>query len=249
MKICIVSNDKRYIKVNELLLSLGYDSFICSYDKVEECDCILLSVRQELSDEQLAKLFQNTRKGTLVLCGHGERVKNYFDGRVIDYGADCGFAQKNARLTAEATLPYLYELTSESVENKKIFITGYGKIGRELSKILKSLGADVFSYARRTEIKEQMIREGIAFADLNRAFEFDIIINTVPAKIFNIEAIEQIPKTTYLVELASAPYGFENMSRVHLASALPSRYLSTSASLAVFDTICKILSANGMEKL
>lgn len=249
MKICIVSSDKRYIKVNELLLQRGYDSFICSYDTVRDCDCILLSVRNELSDEQLSKLFKEVSKETLVLCGNGERIGSFFDGRIIDYGKDEGFVWKNARLTAEAALPWLYDVTSESVENKKVFVVGYGRIGRELSKILKSLGAKVCSYARRTEIKEQMMREGVSFANLESVCDYDIVINTVPANIFTCEVIDKIPKSTLLVELASFPYGFENMSRVHIASALPGKYLPTSASLVVFDTICKILSANRTEEL
>lgn len=249
MKICIVSSDKRYIKVNELLLQKGYDSFICSYENAIDCDCLLLSVRNELNEDQLTQLFKRINKKNLVLCGNSKKIKNYFGGRIIDYGQAEDFLLENARLTAEATLPYLYELTGESVMNKKVFVAGYGRIGRFLSQMLKSMGAIVSSYARRDEVKALMAREEITFAELDDAYKNDIVINTAPAKIFSQEVTENIPKSSYIVDLASAPYGFEDMTRVHIASALPGKYLQNSASAIVFDTIEKILSENRMEEI
>ena len=60
--------------------------------------------------------------------------------------------------------------------------------------------------------------------------------------IFKKELIDIIPKETCIIDLASSPYGFENMECVHLASGLPGKILSNSAARVVFDTIIDILS-------
>ena len=247
MKIRIVSADKRYIKVNELLLQRGYDSFISSYEDRCGCDCLLLSVRDELKDEQLRQLFQSIDKKTTVLCGNGERIKGYFSGKVIDYGKDSDFLLKNAVLTAEATLPYLYEATNASLFEKRIFVAGYGRIGKALCKLLKSMGMQVEAYARRAEVVAEMRDDGVAFADLSEGCRSEIIINTVPFKIFTGDIMARIPEDTQIIDLASAPYGFEDMTKVKIASGLPGKYLPVSASAAVFDTVCKSLSSNESE--
>ena len=249
MKICIVSTDKRYIKVNELLLQRGYDSFIYSYEEKCACDCLLLSVKKELSEAQLTQLFDGVNEHTLVLCGNSEQISRFFKGKIIDYGKEEKFLIANAQLTAEATLPYLYELSGESVEGKNIFVVGYGRIGKILCKILKGMGANVSSYARRANVIEQMYKDGITYADLNSSCTSDIVLNTVPYNIFSEEAIRQIPSEAYIVDLASPPYGFSDMSRVHIASGLPGKYLTNSASKAVFDTICDLLPLNGTEDI
>ncbi len=249
MKINIVSKDSRYIKVNELLLQKGYDSFICSLDSYTGCDCLILSVANELTNEELKGLLAKTDINTLVLSGNKHRIESYFGGKIIDYSKNEDFLQKNAILTAEATVSYLQGLTKASLHGKKILISGYGRIGKALCPILKALGAQIFVYARRKEIREEIVRQGYISAELSYSVQCDIVINTVPANIFTKELISTIPMDTFIVELASSPYGFENMERVNIASALPGKTLPVSAARVVFDTIYNILSATGKDNI
>ena len=136
MRIGIVSSDKRYKIINELLLQKGYDSFICAYNDIFQCDCLILSVREELSDEELKCLLGGQREETLVLCGSDKRVKKYFGGKVLAYGQNEELVRKNARLTAEATISCLHTLTKHSLHGRKIFVSGYGRIGKELCRLL-----------------------------------------------------------------------------------------------------------------
>ena len=160
MKINIVSNDKRYIKVNELLLQKGYDSFICSYNQVDKCDCLLLPLRNELTEFELKEMLSSLDMSTIVLSGNKGRMEKYFSGTVIDYSSDEGFLQKNAILTAEATISYLHSVTNESLRGKKILITGYGRIAKALSGLLYAIGSCVFVYARREEVRAQIRKDG-----------------------------------------------------------------------------------------
>jgi len=249
MKINIVSKDLRYIKVNELLLQKGYDSFICSLDTYSGCDCLVLSVANELTDNELKELFAKTDINTLVLSGNKQRIHEYFSGRIIDYSKNEEFLLKNAILTAEATVSYLQNLTKATLYNKKVLISGYGRIGKALCPILKAFGAQIFVYARRKEVREEIVSKGYISAELEYSTRCDIVINTVPYNIFSSGLIYKIPKETFIVELASSPYGFENMERVSIASALPGKILPISAAQAVFDTIEKILSETGKDSI
>lgn len=249
MKINIVSKDLRYTKVNELLLQRGYNSFICSIDTYTGCDCLILSVANELTDRELKELLAKTNINTLVLSGNKPRIKSYFEGEVIDYSKDEEFLQRNAILTAEGTVSYLHTLTKASLNSKRIFISGYGRIGKALCPILKALGAQIYVYARRKEVREEIISQGYISAELNYSTQCDIVINTVPTHIFSKELINNIPKDAFIVELASSPYGFEDMERVNIASALPGKILPISAAYAVFDTIDNILSKAGKDNI
>ncbi len=249
MKICIVSSDKRYIKVNELLLGKGLNSTLCAQDEIPPCDVLILSVRDEFTDNELKNILSSISDKATVLCGNAKRIEALFDGTVIDYSANEDFLKANAYLTAEAAISYLHSLTEEAIIGKKVFIAGYGRIGRSLSKILSSTGAYVTVYARRNEIKELIKADGLLCADLEECINSQIIINTVPSVIFKKELIDRIPNEAYTVELASYPYGFENMQRVHVASGLPGKVLSNSAAKVVFDTILSILSTTGKEQV
>ena len=94
-----------------------------------------------------------------------------------------------------------------------------------------------------------MEKEGVSYLPLDRAGECDIIVNTVPSKIFNDQIISSIPKEACLVELASSPYGFSNMERVYLASGIPGKILTVSAARAVLDTVVNILSTIGKDNI
>ncbi|MBQ8147094.1 MAG: hypothetical protein IJ039_09945 [Clostridia bacterium] len=247
MKICIVSRDKRYIRVNELLYEKGYDSALCAQDEIPHCDVLILSVRDELTDIELKNMFSHLSNKAVVLCGNAQRIKQFFGGNVIDYSLYESFLMKNAYLTAEAAVSYLHSLTQESINGKRIFISGYGRIGKALSKILAGLGADVCVYARRNETKMLVRTDGYLSVNLEDCINHQIIINTVPNIIFQNELIDRIPNDAYIIDLASSPYGFENMQRVHTASGLPGKVLSKSAAMAVFDTILSILSSTGKE--
>ena len=247
MKINIVSNDSRYFIVNQFLTSEGYDSNICTLENCEECDVLVFSVRFEIDDDNLKALLSRLDEKTLVLCGNNKTIFESFCGKAIDYSRNDIFVQKNAHLTAEGTISYLHSLTKESLLGKKVFVCGYGRIGKALCVLLEALGATVYSYARRQEAIKEMTDNGIIYLPYEKGRICDIIINTVPQNIFTKSIIDKIPKNRVLVDLASPPYGFEDMSRVNVAGGIPGRILPISGAGVIFDTIKSILSLNGKE--
>lgn len=241
MKINIVSKDERYKLVNEHLCNEGICSKLCDVESVDKCDFLLLPLKDELENNELERLLLKIDKETVVLCGNNQKIYEMFEGKIIDYSND-GFVIENAYLTAEAAVSFLHNLTKDTLKGKKVLVSGYGRIGKELCRILKAFGSTVFAYARREEVRMQMIKNGVAYIPLEKCAECDIILNTVPNVIYSSSLIDTIPHDTLIVELASQPYGFENMNRVILASGLPGKILPVGASFLVFDTVFNILS-------
>ena len=242
MKIDIVSSDQRYKVACELLCERGYDARICAPNEVGCADYLLLSVRKELTDAELKSALSKISKETVILCGDDERIDRLFNGKKIVYSNDSDFVKKNANLTAEATVSFLHSLIKDELCGRTVFVSGYGRIGRMLCKHLSNLGGAVFVYARRKEVQAEALKDGVCPLELEECVKADVIINTVPKPIFSKKLIEQISTDTFIIELASSPYGFESMERVVLASGLPGKILPIGAARAIFDTVTKILS-------
>ena len=240
MIIEIVSNDQRYLEVDRLFRVSGCDSKICKPSEVNEPDKLILSVRNELSDEKLRTVFQRVKSSTKVFSGNTENVKKYFGGDIYDYSKNEYFLSENAFLTAEATVSYLHSLTGKGAKGQKFFISGYGRIGKSLSKILSMLGGEVFVYARREAVQREIVNDGHYFVPLEFAPNADVIINTVPSVIFKGELIDEIPKDATIIELASV-CGFEREERVNFALGLPGKILPKSAGKVIFDTVKNLL--------
>lgn len=236
MNIDIVSNDQRYIYLNELLLKAGYKSRISTPSTLGQTDILILSIRDELSEGELEEIFNRTDKGTLVFCGNRQKIEKYFQGEIIDYSQNEELLKKNARLTAEATISIFHTISKMSLSNQKVFICGYGRIGKELAKMFFSLGAEIFVYARREKVREQVSDDGFYFAPPELAPSCDVIINTAPSIVFDNALIDKIPTEATIIELASV-CGFENEERVNFALGLPGKIMPKSSAKVIYDAI------------
>ena len=240
MNIEIISNDDRYLILNKLLLDEGYSSKASS--KINKStDVAILSVRNEFSDDEMKEIFKNAKKELIVFSGNKERIKKFFSGKVIDYSNNESFLQKNAYLTAEAMVSVFHSETKEKIQGKKILVCGYGRIGKDLSKIFSSLGAIIYVYARRNEIKLEVERDGYTPVALDDFSSYDAIFNTVPYPIFDDEKMFKISKKTCIFDLASV-CGFENKERVKFALGLPGKIMPCEAAKVIYEAIKPLIS-------
>ena len=140
MKISIVSNDERYIYLNEILNKAGFDSKICEINELDSPEVVILSVRKEHSDKELEEIFSRVSPTTLVLSPYSVKNPNCL---VYDYTRGEAFLKKNAYLTAEGAICLYYNTVKKTLQGKKIAVLGYGRIGKYLSKMLKNQGASL----------------------------------------------------------------------------------------------------------
>ena len=241
MKIDIVSKDQMYFHLCRLLNEDGYMARLCEASEVEAPDFLILPIKRELCEKELANLEKRIPTTTKVLYGGDEITQKYFTNRLNEYSKNEYFLIENARLTAEAFLSVWQEKTKTSLCSKKVLISGYGRIGRYLAKFLSSLGAEIYIYARREETVEKIKRDGFSFANLSYSPKTDAVINTAPAVLFSRELIAKIPNKVFIFELASSS-GFEDIERVIRAPALPGRLLPKSAAEAIYKAVISYLN-------
>ncbi len=153
----------------------------------------------------------------------------------------------SALLTAKALILDWFHEESFTLEGKRVLITGFGRTAKAISNELKSLGIKVLIAARSVhQLNEAYMRgfsavppESIAGCD------FDILINTVPARILSDEYISGLRKDCRLYDIASKPYGFD-IDKARSAGlkaerlpALPGRYYPRLCAMKVYELIIK----------
>ncbi|MCL2352965.1 MAG: hypothetical protein FWC55_10580 [Firmicutes bacterium] len=152
--------------------------------------------------------------------------------------------------TSEGVISYIIANTDDTLSGSKALVIGYGICGRDLCRRLKALDADVCALVRR-ELKEAEAAadgiEPIYMEDLGQT-AFDIIVNTVPARVLSNERLTRF-KGTLMIDIASAPYGFdmefakELNGRSALLAGIPGKYATKRAGEIlgkfVYDKRCE----------
>jgi len=180
-----------------------------------------------------------------------EFSKNLNMSKIYDYAKNEEFLIKNAKITAEGAFDIIFSETSFSVYGSEILILGYGRIGKILAPLAKGLNANVHVAARKTEdlawisvngfnpVKYAGLREGIG--------KYDIIINTVPSRIFGASEIYSLSKDCLVLDLASKPGGIdiEEAQKAGIkaiwALSLPGKTAPLTSGEIICDTVLNLI--------
>lgn len=155
----------------------------------------------------------------------------------VDWMRRPAFVLGNAALTAEGAVGLLLQESERSLFGSRALVSGFGRIGRLLAGKLSALGASVAAAARREESRaeaEALGFDALPFDALPGGFDF--VVNTVPERVLGEDFLCCLPETALLLELASAPGGYdrnlaENLGlRCLAAPGLPGRSAPLSAA-------------------
>lgn len=157
----------------------------------------------------------------------------------------------NAIPTAEGAIQIAMEETPYTLHGSNILITGYGRIGKILSKMLQAIGCNVYVAARKFEDIAWITSYGyipVFVRDLYKYIsDMDIIFNTIPYPVFNSELLKNVKKDVLIIDLASKPGGLdlEYAKKTGLktiwALSLPGKVAPISAASYIKQTIYNIL--------
>lgn len=266
-RLLLAGGDRRAVCLAKRLEQDGYSVETLGLQKeekvhMEQADAVLFaypfSVKNglipTLTEEKIKPedVLAHIREDAAVITGRGMEgyirqespaLKRYTNAENLD--------RRNAELSAEAAVCEAMLHSRLALMDAKVLVTGYGLFGRALALRLKALGAQVWVAARREKQRSQAVEDGmqaVSIVDMTDALpEMNLILNTIPARIFGEYHLKQIPKDCWLMELASAPYGFEmdtaramGISCVNLPG-LPARYSPESAALALHEAVKELL--------
>lgn len=165
-----------------------------------------------------------------------------------DYYRREELAVGNAIPTAEGAVGIAIREYPGTINGAKCLITGFGRIGKNLAIILRGMGAEVFCAARKKADLMQMRAFGVqplTYREISR--RFDLIFNTVPAKVLTSPVLMQQTCDTLIIELASAPGGIDlkRAEELHLhvidAPSLPGRVAPKTAAEYIKEAVYNIL--------
>ena len=170
--------------------------------------------------------------------------------KLIDYYENKKLLLRNAIATAEAAVMLAISGRERTLMGSRILITGYGRIAKQLSKILSEFGACVTVAVRSDSQK----REAAQYSSVKDIYDMDeilssqdIIFNTVPSPVLSKKQLDLISDQALLIELASATFGIdlayakEKGLNVNLAQSLPGKISPASAGEAIGEAIFDIL--------
>jgi dipicolinate synthase subunit A len=187
--------------------------------------------------------------------------------RVIDYFESETLQIKNATPTAEGAIYLAMQNMQKTLCGSRVAVVGYGRIGKMLSHLLEKMGASVTVAARNlrqlaeaSSFGNDILRISSSYAlgglgPLCNEGEYDAIFNTVPARLFDKEVIEMLPKDVLLIDLASVPGGVdfaaakERGINAIWALSLPGKYAPETAGNIIADTLDELFEIMTLKQL
>ncbi len=192
-------------------------------------------------------------KGKKIFCGMKSRLDSVcpqISATAQDYYEREEFAVCNAVATAEGALEIAMRSFEGTINGAKCLVCGYGRIGKALTSILKSMGADLTVSARKPSDLAWIELSGakaVRTEDLYKLGGFDIIFNTIPAKILSCILLAKIALHSVIIDLASGDGGVDKYAAQRLgitnihALSLPGKAAPKTAGEIVKKTIYHIL--------
>jgi dipicolinate synthase subunit A len=130
------------------------------------------------------------------------------------------------------------------MEGCPVLILGWGRIGKCLTKLLCSMGAEVTVAARKPSDRAMIEAFGCSAADICGLWyilgRYRVLFTTVPYPVLGPEQLEHCRQDCVKIELASTP-GITG-SGVIQAKGLPGTYAPESSGKLIARTILRILA-------
>ena len=211
-----------------------------------------LYVNAPFSQEKLAlpDFLPAMKSGAVVFGGKFGKSQAFFRANGIettDYLACEEFAVRNAVPTAEGAVQTLLEEMPRTIYGSNILVTGFGRIAKRMAEVLHALGADVTVTARNNVSLIQAEMLGCRSLPLSEAenhiTEFEVICNTIPAKVITKSVLNHMNPETLILDLASKPGGVDWETaqklgrKVVWALSLPGKTAPATAGEIIAKTI------------
>jgi dipicolinate synthase subunit A len=163
------------------------------------------------------RYFNFLAQGTLVLTGSmtakwlEQAAKREL--QVVQYAENNTIAILNSIPTAEGAVQIALEQLPITIHGSRVLVAGFGRVGMTVARTFNGLGAKVTVAARRFELlarAKEMGYETVLQPQLALVVaKMQIIINTVPAVVFDRLILAATAPEVLMIDLASAPGGID----------------------------------------
>ena len=171
--------------------------------------------------------------------------------RVEDYYAREECMVANAVPTAEGAVQVAMEELPFTLHSARVLVLGFGRVGKLTAHRMKAMGAQVTVSAEHYEDLAWAAAYGYEASRLHTLScelgGFDLIVNTIPARVLDERRLAWVRPEAFLLDLASAPGGVDRTAagelglRVLQAPGLPGRTAPVTAAAAIRDAVYHIL--------
>lgn len=219
-------------------------------------DGVLVNAPFSRQNIPLSSLLPFLKPDALVFGGKFGAAREVFTDAgfpVIDYLASEELAACNAIPTAEGALQILLEEMPRTIDGSRILVLGFGRIGTRLACILHALGAKVTVAARQPADRSRAMMLGCDAVDFPRiqAGDYDVLCNTVPAKVITEAVLTDLHPDALVLDLASKPGGVDLEvakalgRRVVWALSLPGKTAPVTAGEIIAQTVGHLIEERG----
>ena len=275
----IIGGDKRQLYCARSLSDDGYSVALGGFDSIAEMNKVEVTTPFEAAliseaiilplpcvnekgrisapfcknDIELTDDLVTAMKGKRIFCGMKQRLEEVcpiIAGNACDYYDREDFIINNAYVTAEGALELAMRSFEGTINGAECLVCGYGRIGKILTDMLKSLGAKVTTSARNPRDIAWIELCGVKSVrteELNKLGGFDIIFNTIPAMIMTPLLLAKIALNAVVIDLVSGEGGVDKyaaerlgISYIH-ALSLPGKAAPKTAGEIIKNTIYNIL--------
>ena len=199
-------------------------------------------------------------RDTVIVGGYvSDYMRSHIEERkmhIYDYNDSESFQIRNSISTAEGAVEIAMRELPVTIRGTSAAVLGYGRCGRTLAALLRSIGANVTVCARSESALAWAETEGCTTCPLRSfssiAGEFPVIFNTVPYPIIGTDLLNALMPETLIIDIASLPGGIDTTApmpdsvTVIYAGGLPGRTSPKSAGEIVGLSILDKLRAEGV---
>lgn len=204
----------------------------------------------------LDEIFSSIPRGSCVLGGMVTPELSALGAKygvvITDYFEREEFKILNAIPTAEGAVALAMEELPCTIFERPCAVIGCGRTGRAISRLLHSMGADVFAFARKQSDLAWIRSCGCRAVHLSElssyAEYFDLIINTAPAQLLCEDILTKLKSDCLVIDISSKPGGvdFEIAKQLGIrtiwALSLPGKAAPLTAGEIIKETVVNIIS-------
>ena len=224
---------------------------------VRECDALLLplpcsrdgiTVNAPFSERTvLLQELQSAFETKPIFCGMKSKLPCKYK-QVYDYATREEFAVENAVSTGEGAIGLAIAHYEGTIHGARCLVTGYGRIGKVLSRMLQGLGADVTVSARSLKDMAMIRAFGMKAMDSGSlSGQYDLIFNTAPCLLFDAQTLAKTAANALIIDLASLPGGIDDKSAERLsipvihALSLPGKTAPKASGIIIKNAVYHII--------